>query len=139
MERRSILVVAAISIAVSTQSYGAEVQQARIAGIYSNIVEFVETGDILGTEIFIIPTGGSEYVAFYQCWGGEFTNPLTLPVKVEGQTISFTVPENSCGEGTYKGRISKVGFDGTYTHRMLDGSSKNQPVRLRRGKSHWQG
>jgi hypothetical protein len=71
MERRGILIMAAISIAVSTQSYGAEVKQARIAGIYSNLVDFVETGDLLGTEIFIIPIRGNEYVAFYQCWGGE--------------------------------------------------------------------
>jgi len=139
MERRSILIVAAISIAVSTRSYGAEVQQARIAGIYSNLGDFLETGDVLGTEIFIIPTGSSEYVAFYQCWEGESTQPLTFPVKVVGQTISFTVPEDSCGDGTYKGRISKAGFDGTRTHRLLDGSSKNEPVHLKRGKSYWQG
>jgi len=139
MERRSILIVAAISIAVSTQSYGAEVRQARIAGIYSNIVDFVETGDVLGTEIFVIPTGGREYVAFYQCWEGESTLPLTLPVEVAGQTISFTVPEDSCGSGTYNGRISKAGFDGTWTIRLLDGSSKNQPVHLKRGKSYWEG
>ena len=136
--RRSILIAAAVLGSVSTQSYAAEEKQVRIPGIYTNMAYIEDAGDLVGTEIFIISTGDG-YVAFFQCWTGSSTHPVTFPVEVAGETISFTVPEDSsCKEGDYKGRISKSGFDGTWTHKMLDGSSKKDPVHLKRGKSYFQ-
>jgi hypothetical protein len=131
MERRCFLVAAlAISVVPLTQAYAAEEQKPRVPGIYSDLAYSNEGGDLLGTEIFIIPIGNSEYVAFFQCWGGESTQPVTVPVKVSGDAISFTVRLPSCGVGAYKGRISKNAFDATVTRRLTDGSSKTEPVHL---------
>jgi hypothetical protein len=139
MERRCSLAAAlAISVVLLTQAYSAEEQKPRVPGIYSDLAFNNDAGDLLGTEMFIIPIGHSEYVAFFQCWGGESTQPVTVPVKVNGDAISFTVRSPSCGVGAYKGRISKNAFDGTVTRRLTDGSSKTEPVHLKRKQSYWQ-
>jgi hypothetical protein len=141
MDRRHSLVLAiTICGAVSTQACAVERQKVRVPGIYSSLVYSEEGGDLLGTEIFIVPSdlANLAYVVFVQCWEGGSTPPVTVPVKVSGDSISFTVPGPSCAEGTYKGRISKAGFDGTFMRRLVDGTSKAEPVHLKRKPSYWQ-
>jgi hypothetical protein len=140
MMRGSGLLVAAVAIcaAPSTHIYAAEEQRVRVTGIFSNLAYSEEGGDLLGTEIFLITIGRLEYVAFFQCWGGEATRPVTVPVKVNGDMISFAVRGASCGDGAYSGRISKAGFDGAWTYRLLDGGSRAEPVHLKRKQSYWQ-
>jgi hypothetical protein len=100
----------AISVVLLTQAYPAEEQKPRVPGIYSDLAFKSDAGDLLGTEMFIIPIGFGEYAVFFQCWGGESTQPVTVPVKVNGDAISFTVRSPSCGVGAYKGHISKNTF-----------------------------
>jgi hypothetical protein len=134
----SLVVAVAIGAALSTHTCAAAEQKARVTGIYSNLAYNEEGGDLLGTEIFIITIGRGEYVTFFQCWGGEATQPVTVPVKVNGDMISFAVRGALCGDGLYKGRIGKAGFDGTRTYPLLDGGSRTEPVHLKRKQSYWQ-
>jgi hypothetical protein len=139
MKRRCPSVAAlAIFVVLLTRAYSAEEQKPRVPGIYSDLAFNSDAGDLLGTEMFVIPIGSGEYVAFFQCWGGESTQPVTVPVKVIGDAISFTVRSPSCGVGAYKGRISKNAFDGTATRCLTDGGSKTEPVHLKRKQSYWQ-
>ncbi len=133
-----LVVAMAIGAAPSTNAYAAEEQKAHVTGIYSDLAYNEEGGDLLGTEIFVIYVGRLEYVTFFQCWGGEAARPVTVPVKVNGDMISFAVRGALCGDGAYKGRITKAGFDGTLTHHLLDGESRVEPVHLKRKQSYWQ-
>jgi hypothetical protein len=133
-----LILALSIGATLSTHICAAEEQKVHVTGIYSDLAYSEEGGDLLGTEIFLITIGRLEYVAFFQCWGGEATRPVTVPVNVNGDMISFAVRGASCGDGAYKGRISKAGFDGMWTHRLLDGGSRVEPVRLKRKQSYWQ-
>jgi hypothetical protein len=117
-------------------SANAAERQAHISGIYSNLEYNREGGDLLGTEVFIV-LGGSGYEAFVQVSEGAPGPSALVPVKVERDHISFTVPEPSFGAGVYEGRISTTGFVGTLTA-TNKGRSVVNPVRLRRKNSYWQ-
>jgi hypothetical protein len=55
--RRSLAAALAISVVMLTQAYSAEEQKPRVPGIYSDLAYSNEGGDLLGTEMFIIPIG----------------------------------------------------------------------------------
>ena len=111
----------------------------RMTGIFSDLYYNEEGGDLLGTEIFVVVTGqGSNYAVFFQNWEGGSTFPVVVPAQVDGDKITFKVPPPSDAAGTYSGRISKSGFDGTWKHKYDDGSYHTDPIQLRRKNSYWQ-
>jgi hypothetical protein len=110
----------------------------RIPGIYSNLYYNREGGDLLGTEIFIVFADSDGYVAFVQCWQGGTTMPVVVPVKVDGDKLSFSIPAPSLGEGEYKGTISAAGFDGTWRRRDTRDGFSEEKIHLKRTKSYWQ-
>jgi hypothetical protein len=130
----SIAVVAGSRIAVASDAK----PTAQISGIYSDLYFSREGGDLLGQEIFVVFAGNSGYFAFVQCWQGGTTPPVTVPAQVKGNTLSLDVPAPSLCEGTYTGSITKAGFTGTWSHRLVDGTIQNDPVRLKRKRSYWQ-
>lgn len=139
MERGCFLAVAlTISVTLSAQAYAAEEAKPHITGIYSDLYYNVEGGDLLGTEIFVVYADNDKFAAFIQSWAGSAYPPVIVPVKVTGDAISFAVPAPSGAQGLYKGRINKNGFDGTVTRRLADGSSKSEPIHLKRKQSYWQ-
>jgi len=132
--------VAVATSVVLTLSFRASATdtKAHITGIYSDLEYNQEGGDLLGTEIFIVYSADDSFVGFVQCWEGGTTRPDVVPIKVSGDTISFKVLAPSLGEGTYKGRVVKTGFDGEWTHPSADGTSKTEPIHLKRKQSYWQ-
>jgi hypothetical protein len=131
-------VLFSILMATAIWPLEASEKKAKVPGIYSDLHYNSEGGDLLGTEVFIVFSDANGYVAFFQCWEGGTTMPVVVPVKVEGDRISFSVPAPSLGEGKYQGSVSAAGLDGTWHHRLSDGSFSDEKIRLKRTKSYWQ-
>jgi hypothetical protein len=110
----------------------------RVPGMYSNLYYNSEGGDLLGTEVFIVYADVNGYVAFVQNWQGGTTMPVVVPVKVDGDKLSFTVPAPSLGEGEYKGTVSATGFDGTWRRPDAKNGFSEERIHLKRTKSYWQ-
>jgi hypothetical protein len=133
---RAVMTIAATVILTVVQLHAAG-QKVRITGIYSDLYFNQESGDLLGNEIFIVYASGG-YVAFVQESLGEPRMPSVVPVLVDGDTVSFAVPDPSGGKDEYKGRISAAGFDGTLRHQQARGELAEQTIHLRRKKSYWE-
>ena len=131
---RTILVV--ILLICSRAAYAAETVQ-RIAGTYSNLSYHEEAGDLLGMEMFIVSEGHGEYKALVQVDEGGLGPVVLVPVQVDGNHISFRLPEPSLGAGSYEGEIAASGFRGTWTLRYMDGTIGKKPIRLKRKHSYW--
>lgn len=118
--------VIAMMLALSGSAYCAEV---RITGTFTNLSYNIESGDLLGTEILIVPGQGG-FVAFVQlAEGGEPFSAL-VPPKVEGPRIEFTMPEH----GSYAG----LKFSGAVSTTELVGRwSSGQREVMKRGVSYW--
>jgi hypothetical protein len=129
-------VVSALIFCAAFPAFAAS-ERPHITGIYSNLYYNRQGGDLLGTELFIVsaPAG---YVLFFQNWEGGGSDPVAVPVKVLGDRISFTIPEPSLGAGDYEGRINRAGFEGSWHHRLADGSHRSDAIRLKRKSSYWQ-
>ncbi|WBL78815.1 hypothetical protein I3J27_38805 [Bradyrhizobium xenonodulans] len=131
-----IMAMAATVVLMAGQLHAAG-QKVRITGIYSDLYFNQEGGDLLGNEIFIVYASGG-YVAFVQQSQGEPQMPSVVPVSIDGDTISFTVPDPSGGTDEYKGRISVAGFVGTLQHQPARGEPAQRAIRLKRKKSYWE-
>jgi hypothetical protein len=88
-----VMAIAATVVLMTGQLHAAG-QKVRITGIHSDLSFNQEGGDLLGNEIFIVYASGG-YVAFVQRSQGEPQMPRVVPVSVDGDTISFTVPDPS--------------------------------------------
>ena len=131
----AVMAIAATAVLTVGQVHAAE-RTVRITGIYSDLYFNQEGGDLLGNEIFIVPAGGSGLVAFVQKSEGEPQMPSVVAVRVDGNTVSFSVPDPSGGKNEYKGRISAAGFDGTLQHQPGNGPAEQ--LHLKRKKSYWE-
>lgn len=109
----------------------------RVPGIYSDLAYNSESGDLLGTEIFIVVAPDdrkTRYVVFIQSWGEGGFDPVAVPAKVDGDSVSFIVAPPSVLAGEYKGQVTKSGFDGSY---HLD-NGYTSAIHLKRKKSYWE-
>jgi hypothetical protein len=105
-----------------------------ITGIYSNLSYSKESGDLLGMELLIVPSGrGPEtaYSVFVQIAEGGAPFSAVVPLTVTDTKIEFALPRGGAysGEhfvGTFKG--------GELVVRWSQGTEEH----LRRGKSYWQ-
>ena len=93
-------------------------------GIFSDMRYVDKAGDVIGTEVFIVATGGG-YCAVVQVAEGVPQDPVVVSAKIEGSAVSFVLP--SAGGG--------LRFVGTLTPDDLVGTLGSEKVRLRRGKS----
>lgn len=103
----------------------------RITGCYSDLEYVVETGDLVGFEFFIVYSGQGYYL-FYQESVGEPDTPQLLPVKVDGNKISFKLQSDPSDYGAFKGTISADGLTGKFMN-------ADYPVELQRKESYWGG
>ncbi len=129
---------AAAAVVVMSAPLQASAQKVRITGIYSDLYYNRDDGDLGGTELFIVGVGELGYAAFIQHWEGGTTMPVVVPVEVNGDKVTFSVPAPSLGEGQYQGRITQNGFDGSWRHPLASGGFAEDPIQLRRKKSYWQ-
>lgn len=130
--------IAAAAVVVMSGPVEASEQKVRITGIYSDLYYNREDGDLGGTELFIVGAGELGYAAFIQIWEGGTTMPVVVPVQVNGDKVTFSVPAPSLGEGQYQGHITQNGFVGSWRHRLAGGGFTEDPIHLRRKKSYWQ-
>ena len=134
--------IAALAFSVAGEAGGAS--QVKISGIYSDLYFNEEGGDLLGTEIMIVPVGSGEWAVFHQHWEGSSRFPVAVPANVKGDRISFKVQHPVEGDEKpepatqYEGRISAQGFEGTYRHPLTDGTMQSEPIKLKRKKSYWE-
>jgi hypothetical protein len=79
--------------------------------------------------------GGRYYVSFAYDTGGRsgqaaLSNETVADATLQGDRMSFSLPERIEGGGLYDGRISEAGFDGTWTHHASGGALVSETV-------HW--
>jgi len=134
---RAAMAVGGIVVAMTGPLQASE-PKIQITGIYSDLYYNREGGDLLGTELFIVGAGSHGHMAFVQSWQGGTGVPVVVPIQVDGNKVTFSVPEQSLGEGKYEGRISRTGFDGTWHHPLASGGFAEDPIHLKRKKSYWQ-
>jgi hypothetical protein len=127
----------AVALLLSTCATAAE-KDASVAGTYSNLYYNEEGGDLLGLEIIIRRQGG-DYRAGVQVAEGEPLPIVTVPVRVRGRQIEFTVPKPAEAAGHYAGSITDAGL------LLSEGSEKaswieripRKPYLLKRKCSYW--
>ncbi len=110
-----------------------EHQEKRITGIYSNLTYIEETGDLVGTELHILPPKGDDkagYTVVVQIAEGEAPFTATVPLKVSGDRFEFTLPKDSFDPGAhFTGKFDQQGL----TLKWSSGTVEH----LKRGKRYW--
>lgn len=103
----------------------------KITGIFSDMRYHKESGDVLGTEIFIVFSNKGHF-AVVQCAEGAPGAPASVPVTVKGAKIAFTLPDDRSGcSGDFQGTVSATGLKGRFKNESAD-------VSLQRKQSYWQ-
>jgi hypothetical protein len=105
-------------------------QRQKITGMYSNMSYNNEGGDILGVEVFLVYSRDG-YRVVYQSSEGEPASPIVLPARIDGKTISFSLPSNIDPRGNFAGNIEPTELVGRF-------SGNGQTVHLMRRPSYWQ-
>jgi hypothetical protein len=79
-------------------------------GTFSNMHYIDQTGDVVGTEITIMPQYQTAY-AIFQCSEGAPSDPVLVPVSIDGNQIRFTIHtrDKSC-DGVFTGTITARGL-----------------------------
>lgn len=119
---KSVLAFSLLLLCISTS--GAQSQQPRITGFFTDMHYVDEAGDLVGFEVWIAYARG-HYYATIQVSDGEPDPPAVVRVEVSGAQIKF----ESAGVH-YVGTINKSGL-------MLSINS-NSPILLKRGMTYWQ-
>lgn len=105
----------------------------KLQGIYSNMEPSVEQGELIGTEIFILPHVRDDkiaYVALVQFADGLPTRPQLVDLAIQNGSIAFSAVHPAEGEIGFKGNIDADGLTGRF-----DALGE---VILPRGESIWQ-
>lgn len=135
--RRGLACTALLLVIIAVTNKAIAAPDVRVPGIYSDLTYNNDSGDLHGTELFIVVAPddrGPRYSVFFQCWGEGGFDPVAIPAKVDGDKVSFIVPPPSVVAGAYEGRITKSGFDGSY--RLDNGNTSS--IHLKRKKSYWE-
>lgn len=109
MRKSSFALLAILAVSTEAQSTPAQ-RHGQVFGTFSNMHYIEETGDVVGTEITIIPQYKTAY-AIFQCAEGAPSNPVFVPVSLNGNQIRFTVHsgDKSC-DGVFTGTITAQGL-----------------------------
>lgn len=87
-------------------------------------------GDVVSDEAFIVLSDRG-YYAVFQGSEGEPYVPVVVPIRVEGNSISFTLPASIDPRGQFRVKITDSELTGT-----LSGNA--QTMHLKRKASYWQ-
>ena len=132
MKFRFALILAVVLF--SPLSFGANGHAKHITGIYSNLHYVGDAGDLVGTELVIVPAE-KDYKVFFQLSEGGFPFTALATLKVTGSDIEFTLPPGGdYGGMRFKGTIK--GNDLTLHPVLPAGDGMDET--LKRGKSYWQ-
>jgi hypothetical protein len=125
-------------LAVSTQAQlTPALRHGQAFGTFSNMHYIDQTGDVVGTEITIIPQYQTAY-AIFQCSEGAPSDPVFVPVSINGNQIQFTIHTRDKGcDGVFTGTITARGL-----RLVAQSENKNQKASeaeelLSRRASYW--
>ena len=129
----AVLLLVIITGATTSFVLGAdEKSPLRITGTYSDMRYVPDAGDVIGTEIKIVFTGKGFQGALQIAEGSPGTLML-VEVEQKGNSISFSIPEDSPYAGAFHGSISGSVLRGDFQFK----TGGSQAVVLRKGKSYW--
>src|SRR5262249_20593309 len=94
-------------------------------------------GNLLGVEIFVIPSRDGYHVLF-QGAGGRAYAPVLVPATVVNNRIEFTLPEGDGYTGTFIGTLNDEELVGSFQPAQLNHLPDTWEFRLRRKASYWQ-
>jgi len=108
-------------LSLSFTSFAAEL---KVSGIYSNLRYHQEAGDLLGEEIIIFPSNEG-YSALVQIAEGGFPYAALIPVKINGNKIEFSFPNDGVySGGKFTGIITDKYIEGHFSGTMHSGKLK---------------
>ena len=107
--------------------------EARITGTYTNMYFNKEGGDLLGEELRIVAVSGG-YQGTYQVAQGEPQNLILVDIKIDGHSVTFSLPPGYLQSGTFGGTLQNGIIKSTF--QRPDGSASSI-ILLKRGKSYW--
>jgi hypothetical protein len=105
----------------------------RVPGIYSDLTYIDASGDLLGMELLIVPTGegaNSGWSVFVQIAEGGAPYLALVPLQRRGDQIEFNLPDG--------GRYGGEHFQGTLSKtELLVRWTSGHVEHLKRGKTYW--
>jgi len=105
-------------------------------GTYTSFEYYEESGDVLGIEIFIIPSDKEDWVVF-QTSEGYPEAPIIVPAKIFDNVITFELPDSSSYSGRFVGEFLDGYLIGKFENSALTPSG-DKFFRLRYNPSFWQ-
>jgi hypothetical protein len=129
--RRAAAFLLLLSLSAVTSAQGLKPKP---TGVFSDMRHSKESGDVIGTEVFIVFGGNKGLFATIQCAEGWPSKPVVVPVRVDGDKVEIAAHNDSqshCPKVPFRGTVSAKGLEGTF-----EGTQHKQF--LRRTKSIWQ-
>jgi len=123
---RSILALVVLSGLLAAQ------QPSKITGTYTSMYFNEEGGDLLGQELKIVLTRRGYQGALQFAEGGP-GGLIIVDVHINGNKISFTIPETAPEAGRFSGTLTNGVIRGIFSFK----EGGEEKVELRRGKSYW--
>jgi hypothetical protein len=109
----------------------------RLTGIYSDLEYHDESGDLAGTEIFLINTKKGYYI-YFQSSDGSGGVPVVVPAKLNENKLTFEIPEDVADfSGVFQGQITDRVLSGRFTNGVLSKDGTNL-FNLPKKNSYWQ-
>lgn len=112
-------------------------QQPRVTGFFSDMRSLPGSGDVVGTEVWIV-YARSGFWATVQTAEGESNPPVVVPVEVSGSMVKFTVKEPQVSQDGKPVPDSVTHFEAKVTRAGLSGQANSEQIDLKRGNSYWQ-
>jgi hypothetical protein len=109
----------------------------RLTGIYSDLQYHDKSGDIAGTEIFLINTKKGYYI-YFQSSDGSGGMPVVVPAKLNNNKLTFEIPENGTDfSGFFQGEITDKVLSGRFKNGVLSKDGTDL-FTLPKKNSYWQ-
>ena len=110
MRRAAAILLIVATTAISPQGTPT-LRRGLIFTTWSSMDYVTESGDVIGTEITVVPQYLTAYVIF-QCTEGAPSSPILLPAKTTATSVDFTVPESpdQLCPGHYVGNVTPKGL-----------------------------
>lgn len=104
----------------------------KVTGMFSDMHYINESGDVIGTEIFIV-YGSSGYYAIMQCAEGSPSKPVLVKATIKNNEVKLesATEESNCPMGVFSGKVNS-----NYLRGKFEGTEYS--VILKRKKSYWQ-
>lgn len=122
---------------ISILSNAAELPANSLTGIYSDISFNKESGDLLGSEIFLM-RGNNEFFVVFQSAQGVPSTPVLVTAKIKGNKLSFQLPKNdNAYSGLFEAVLYRDRLEGFFGDGQLAPNGKKKFI-LRKRMSYWQ-